>query len=68
MALHRALRDYPTDDGKEYGKVATHQPMPTGFQPDVEPHRNQTGTGSLEPPRHRIDWKDANAGGSTDES
>jgi hypothetical protein len=37
MALHRGLRDFPGDDPQEYGKVATHQPMPRGFTPDVEP-------------------------------
>ena len=40
MALHRALRDYPGDDPNDYGKVATHQPMPAGFTPDVDTRTN----------------------------
>lgn len=57
MAMHRALRDYPGDDPNEYGKIATHQPMPQGFTPPVDPNPHASIVGKQ--PLPKVEWKDA---------
>ena len=58
MALHRALRDYPTDDGRQYGKLATATPDPPEFQPPVDPD----GAKQIAE-RRQIPWSDYDADG-----
>jgi hypothetical protein len=40
MAAHRALRDYPSADPAQYGKVPLDQPLPRQFQPRVDANTN----------------------------
>jgi hypothetical protein len=59
MALHRALRDYPEDNPRQYGKTPTPEPLPKSFDPPVDPEGHRQA-----PEQKHIEWQDYDADGS----